>query len=263
MQIAIEHGKVHNMNTVTLGILGGLGPMSGIYFCEMLTAHTRAGADQEHIDFLLSSKATTPDRTDYILGRSPSNPAVAMTAEVNKLISAGADLIAIPCNTAHYFYDTVAAASSVPIINIIDQTVEFCKSLGISRVGVLATEGTVSSGAYENALRQAGMEYLTCQTEDQTVISHIIYDQIKKGLPPDTEAFRLVAERLRQRGAQALILGCTELSLLKRECLKDSDYIDSLEVLACAAIRLCGKEPIGFDPALMNFQPMKGIYPCC
>ncbi len=251
------------MNAVTLGILGGLGPMSGIYFCEMLTAHTRVSADQEHIDFLLSSKATTPDRTDYILGRSESDPTPVMRAEVDKLVAAGADLIAIPCNTAHYFYDAVAASSSVPIINIIDQTVEFCRQNRLSRVAVLATEGTVASGAYGNALRDAGLTYLTCSPEDQETVSRIIYGQIKKGLPPDAEAFCQVAERLRQRGAQALILGCTELSLLKKILPPQDDYIDSLEVLACAAIRLCGKEPIGFDSALMNFQSTKGIHPCC
>lgn len=247
------------MNAVTLGILGGLGPMSGIRFCEMLTAHTRVSADQEHIDFLLSSKATTPDRTDYILGRSSSDPTPIMRAEVDKLVAAGASLIAIPCNTAHYFYNAVAAESAVPIINIIDQTVEFCRQNGLSRVGVLATEGTVASGAYEAVLRREGLTYLTCSPEEQTTVSRIIYDQIKKGLPPDTEEFCRVANRLRQRGAQALILGCTELSLLKKELDPSGDYIDSLEVLACAAIRLCGKEPIGFSPALMNFLPMKGI----
>ena len=251
------------MNTVTLGILGGLGPMSGIYFCEMLTAHTRAATDQEHIDFLLSSKATTPDRTDYILGRSASNPASAMTTEVDKLIRAGANLIAIPCNTAHYFYDTIVQRSSVPVINIIDQTVEFCRRQGLRRIGVLATEGTVASGAYETALLGAGLDYLTCPPEDQAVVSHIIYDQIKKGISPDLDAFRQVADRLRARGAQTIILGCTELSLLKKEGNLSVGYIDSLEVLACAAIRLCGKEPIDFDPILMNFHPTKGTFPCC
>ena len=247
------------MNAVTLGILGGLGPMSGIRFCEMLTAHTRVSADQEHIDFLLSSKATTPDRTDYILGRSECNPAPIMRAEVDKLVAAGADLIAIPCNTAHYFYDAIAASCPVPIINIIDQTVEFCRQNQIRRVGVLATEGTVSSGAYESVLRRAGLEYLTCTPEEQQAVSHIIYSQIKQGLPPDTKAFRQISEALRLRGAEALILGCTELSLLKEMLGADGSYIDSLEVLACAAIRLCGKEPIGFAPSLMNFQPRKEL----
>ena len=249
------------MNTLTLGILGGLGPMSGIRFCELITAHTRADRDQEHLNLLLSSRATTPDRTDFILGRSAENPVPVMIEEVNKLIGAGADLIAIPCNTAHHFYDEIAAAASVPVINIIDRTAEFCRFRGLTRVGVLATEGTAASGAYKAVLEQEGMEYMTCSAEDQAIISHVIYEKIKKGLPPDITAFEQVADRLRKAGAEAVILGCTELSLLKHYN-PSSDYIDSLEVLACAAIRLCGKEPTGFDPMLMKFYPRKGKSPC-
>ena len=251
------------MNTYTLGVLGGLGPMSGIYFCEMLTAHTRADCDQQHLNFLLSSRATTPDRTDYILGRSADDPVPSMIAEVRKLVAAGADLIAIPCNTAHYFYESIAAASSVPVINIIDRTVEYCRFRGFSRIGVLATEGTVASGAYEDVIRNAGMDYATAAPEDLAVISHIIYGQIKKGLPPDIRAFRRIGDRLLANGCDAVILGCTELSLLKRTFALGPQWIDSLEVLACSAIRLCDKEPIGFDEALMKFLPMKGKNPCC
>ena len=244
------------MNT-TLGILGGLGPMSGVYFCELLTEHTRAECDRQHLDFLLSSRATTPDRTDFILGRSEADPAPVMIEEVRRLIAAGADRIAIPCNTAHYFYEQIAKVSTVPVINIIRETVDFCVQNHIQTVGVLATEGTVFSGAYEEECRRAGVRYLTCSCEEQEVISRIIYDQIKKGQAPDLDAFRAVADALRKRGAEAIILGCTELSLLKKKVGNESDWIDSLEVLACAAIRLCGKEPVGFDRRLMNFYPRK------
>ena len=245
------------MNTTTLGILGGLGPMSGVYFCELLTEHTRADCDRQHLDFLLSSRATTPDRTDFILGRSSDDPAPVMIEEVRRLIAAGADRIVIPCNTAHYFYERIAKVSTVPVINIIRETVDFCVQNHIQTVGVLATEGTVFSGAYEEECRRAGVRYLTCSAEEQTVISRIIYDEIKKGQAPDLVAFRAVADALLRRGAEAVILGCTELSLLKKDVGDAPYWIDSLEVLACAAIRLCGKEPVGFDERLMKFTPRK------
>lgn len=245
------------MNTVTLGILGGLGPMSGVYFCELLTEHTQADCDRQHLDFLLSSRATTPDRTDFILGRSDADPTPVMIEEVQKLIAAGADRIAIPCNTAHYFYERIAQASTVPVINIIRETVDFCAQNQIKTVGVLATEGTVFSGAYEEECRRAGLGYLTCSPEEQRVISDLIYHQIKKGQAPDTNAFRAVVDALLRRGAEAIILGCTELSLLKKRAGNEPNWIDSLEVLACAAIRLCGKEPMGFDERLMKFYPRK------
>lgn len=251
------------MNTLTLGVLGGLGPMSGVYFCELLTEHTKADCDQQHLNFLLSSYAQTPDRTDFILGRSADNPLPDMLAALRRLEGAGAELIAIPCNTAHYFYESIADAATVPVINIIDQTVAFCQSCGYRRVGVLATEGTVASGAYESVLLRAGLTYVVPSSEDQATVSRIIYGQIKKGLSPDREAFERVVAHLLADGCDTVILGCTELSLLKRSFGLGTACTDSLEVLACAAIRLCGKIPTGFDEALMKFLPTKGQKSCC
>ena len=247
------------MNTKTnktLGVLGGLGPMSSVYFYELLTEHTKAECDQEHLNILLSSRADTPDRTAYIMGASPDNPIHTMRGEVSKLIGAGADIIAIPCNTAHYFYEAISEMSSVPVINIIRQTAIFCKRNGIKKVGVLATEGTVSSSAYSSVFELAEIECVTPDNGSQKIISDIIYSQIKKGKAPDMQSFFGVADELRDKGCQRIILGCTELSLLKRSGALDSDiYIDSLEVLAYSAIKLCGKEPIGFDEMLMSFRP--------
>ncbi len=243
------------MNTLTLGILGGLGPMSGIYFCELLTAHTKADCDREHLNFLLSSRADTPDRTDFILGISQSDPTDTMVSEVRRLADAGADIIAIPCNTAHYFYERIAEASSIPIINIIEQTAAFCHKRGLKKVAVLSTEGTAKSGAYRSVLDSIGIELIPCTDKEQAIISDIIYNNIKKGITPHADELLPVLSALRERGAEAVILGCTELSLLKRAYELGAEVIDSLEVLALCAIRLCGKEPCGFDEALMNFYP--------
>jgi aspartate racemase len=86
-----------------LGILGGLGPMATVYFYEMLTRHTQAARDQDHIDVIINSRATTPDRTSYILGQSAENPFDIMAADAARLVTFGADVIAIPCNTATIF----------------------------------------------------------------------------------------------------------------------------------------------------------------
>lgn len=243
------------MKSSTLGILGGLGPASGVYFARMLVEHTRAERDQEHIDFLLSSRATTPDRTDFILGRCEDDPVPVMAEEVARLIRAGADLIAIPCNTAHHFYDRIAERSSIPVLNIIDQTVAYCRHLGAKKIGVLATEGTISSGAYEKVCRASGIAYTTCTEEEQAFVSRLIYEQIKAGQSPDTEGLYAIVLRLLSDGCDAVILGCTELSLLKSALPKNPALIDSLEVLALSAIRLCGKTPKDFDPPLLNFYP--------
>ncbi len=247
--------------------------MSSVYFYEMLTAHTKASKDQQHLNIIISSRADTPDRTDYILGRSEESPLPVMIEEAQKLTRAGADIIAIPCNTAHCFYEGICDKVDTPILSIIRMTVEFCRSLGLRKVGLLATEGTVASRAYENALREVGIDCIVPKEKDQNTVSDIIYGQIKKGLAPNIDSFLEVVDTLRHEGCERMILGCTELSLLKRNHLPGNDFIDSLEVLALSAIRLCGKEPKNFDAELMSFSVpynntfdhriVKGNKPCC
>ena len=240
-------------DTVILGILGGLGPMSGIYFCETLTAHTKASADAEHVNFLLSSRADTPDRSSFILGRSQRDPSPVMAEEAKRLQSAGADILAIPCNTAHYFYDGIQAAVDIPVINIIKETARFCKETGAKKVGVLATEGTLASGAYYDVFSKMGIDTEPLTQREQEIITRIIFEQIKSGKEPDMDSFKEVYDSLLSRGCERIILGCTELSLIKKKYPLPHEFIDSLELLALEAIRRCGKEPVGFDEPIMNF----------
>ena len=243
------------MESKTLGVLGGLGPMSSAYFYEMLTAHTKAERDSDHLNILISSRADTPDRTDFILGLSDKNPLPVMNSEVKKLIGAGADIIAIPCNTAHYFYEGISAVADVPVINIIRQTALFCFRSGFKRVGLLATEGTVRSGAYGEIFSKAQIECITPDDEDMKAVTDIIYGKIKKGIMPEKQELSRISDKLFALGCERVILGCTELSLLKREFALGDEFLDSLEVLAYSAIKLCNKEPTGFSPELMNFKP--------
>ena len=240
-------------NQRLLGILGGLGPMASIYFCEMLISHTAAQKDSDHLNFLLSSRADTPDRSSFILGLSNDDPTPAMTAEAARLESAGADIIAIPCNTAHYFYDAICDAVSLPILNIITETARFCKSSGAKKIGVLATEGTAASGAYEKFLDGYSIDVIPLSRDEQNTVSNIIFGQIKKGLAPDVNALLSVVTALRERGAELIVLGCTELSLIKKQFPLPEYIIDSLELLALSAISALGKTPTGFDSSLMSF----------
>ena len=98
-----------------LGILGGLGPYASAYFYELITTHTKAERDQDHINIILSSRASTPDRTDFILGNSDDSPLPWMIRDAKALEQFGATAIVIPCNTAHYFIHEVRRAVSVPV----------------------------------------------------------------------------------------------------------------------------------------------------
>lgn len=248
----------NTQNHEILGILGGLGPMAGVYFCEMLISHTKAYGDSDHINFLLSSRADTPDRSSFILGQSGDDPLPVMIEEARRLERGGAGLIAIPCNTAHFFYESICRAVNVPVLNIIKETAVFCKNCGVSRIGVLATEGTVASGAYRKFLDGYGIDMIPLTRDEQNAVNKIIFEQIKRGVSPDVDAFLSVAEGLRRRGSQLIVLGCTELSLIKKQNALPEDVVDSLELLALSAITEMGKEPFGFDPNLMKFYGIAG-----
>ena len=242
------------MNRPILGVLGGLGPAASVYFYDLITSHTAANKDSDHIDLVLASAASTPDRTDFIVGDG-EDPLPSMIETAKRLAAFGADFIALPCNTAHYFYEKLTAATERPVINIIRETVDYLRSQGITRMGLLATDGTVTSGAYEKVCFDAGIECITPDESARKKIMSIIYDDIKAGKSPDMEAFHGVSASLLSHGAQKIVLGCTELSLIKRdEHLPDSVYVDSLEVLACRCITLCGKKPIGFCRSLITFE---------
>ena len=235
-----------------LGILGGLGPMSTVYFYELLTSHTRASTDADHIDLLISSRASTPDRTAFLLGRSQSDPFPVMLEEMNRLIAAGAELLVIPCNTAHTFYEKLQAQSEIPILNIIEETVLHLKRGGIRTFGLLATEGTVKANAYPHFCTDSGMRCLLPTKEEQNVITSIIYDDVKQNRPVDMTRFLSVANAMRERGCERLVLGCTELSLLKKNGLSDAVYLDSLEVLAYRTILACQRIPCGFSEEFLS-----------
>ena len=241
-----------------LGILGGLGPMSSAYLYKMITQHTKADCDQDHINIILNSRASTPDRTDYILGRKEESPLPFMIEDAKRLEVYGAEGIIIACNTAHYFLDEVRESVSVPVPSIIYETVDFLKKSGFGKVGILATSGTVESGSYQDKCRALGVDYALPSESSQKLLMMLIYDCVKCGKKASFDDFKTISDEMRSAGCDALILGCTELSVLADDlslkACDDIPYIaDSLEVLACFSIAFCGKESTGFDPLLQKW----------
>lgn len=228
----------------TLGVIGGLGPMAMVYFLQLVTEYTNVKRDQEHIPIVLMSIPDTPDRTEYILKKSEENPLPRLVDAGLKLKAMGAQYIAIPCVTAHYFYKELKEQIGIPVVSLpCELSAEF-KANGVERVGILATSGTVRSGFVQDKLNSNGIQTILPTESEQEIIMKVIYEQIKAGIAPDLDAFTFVGENLKKRGAQKLLLGCTELSLIKRD-FKDrlgDDYVDVLEVLATAAVRHCTKE---------------------
>ena len=227
-----------------LGILGGLGPLSSAYFYELVTKHTKASRDQDHIDMIISSRATTPDRTAFILGRSPEDPLPYMIEDAKRLEAYGADAIVIPCNTAHYFIGEVREAVNVPVPSIISETCEHVKRAGFKKAAILATEGTVSSRSYQNEFESIGLNWAVPDADGQAILMDIIYGDVKRGVIPGREKLDAVIDPLKREGCDCAVLACTELSLLTSRLGGDSFFVDSLEVLAECAVRMFDKEYI-------------------
>ena len=141
---------------------------------------------------------------------------------------------------------TCAKQERTHILNIIDETCAHLARTNIKTFGLLATEGTVRSGAYERFCTPYHLTCITPTKDEQAIISNIIYGQIKQNKPVDMDAFMRVANALCARGCERLVLGCTELSLLKKQGLSDELFVDSLDVLAYKTILACGKTPVGF-----------------
>lgn len=224
-----------------LGVIGGLGPMATAYFMELVTDMTDAATDQEHLEMLIYSAPSIPDRTRYILDNTSENPLPEMLKIGNCLVRQGAERIAIPCVTAHYFFEELTSGIPVPVINGVRETALHLKDQGITKVGIMATDGTVRSRVFHRELEKCGIEAVVPTQDRQADVMHLIFHDIKAGLPVDMEKFAGVAEELRSNGAQAIILGCTELSLIKRDHPIGPGFLDAMEILAQQAILQCGK----------------------
>ena len=233
------------MSKKRVGVLGGLGPLATVYFMDMVVKLTEAEKDQDHIPMLVMNDASIPDRTAFILGRSPESPLPQMLENAAMLEKAGVDFLVIPCNTAHFFYDAVTEAVQIPVINIMEEAVAAAGRAipGLRAIGVLATDGTVQTGVYERFAKEAGLELVVPEKEEQEAVMHIIYDEVKAGRPADWKTLVRIGESLRTRGAEAVILGCTELSVVSRDQELTKIYpwmVDSLEALAEKCIVTAG-----------------------
>lgn len=226
----------------TLGVIGGLGPMATAYLMELVTKMTKSGCDQEHLPMIVYSYPQIPDRTAYILKKNPNSPVPELVRLAKQLQQQNVTAIAIPCITAHYFWQEVSQQVQTPVLNALVGTAQHLRENGVRKVGIMATDGTIATGLLQLTLENAGMEVLLPDAENQQGVMDLIYRDIKANRPPDMELFRKISSDLHSSGAEVIILGCTELSLIKKDYDIGPGFIDALEVLARLAVLACGKE---------------------
>ncbi len=228
-----------------LGVLGGMGPLATADFLAKLALATPARTDQEHIPVLVYGNCTTPDRTAAALARGKS-PVPYLLDGAAFLAGQGVDAIAIPCNSAHCWYEQVALHVDRPVLHIVDACVEFLQQHNPSaqRVGVLSTEGTARMAIYPQRLAARGMEALV---PDAAEFAEWVSPGIARVKAGDVvgagHLLEQAARRLFERGAEAVILGCTEIPLGLREQTErwPGRYIDSSAALAQAAVAFMGE----------------------
>ncbi|MBQ0125312.1 MAG: aspartate/glutamate racemase family protein [Clostridiales bacterium] len=231
----------------TLGIIGGMGTFAGECFLNLVMRHTKAETDNDRIDVIMTSFPSAADRSDFILGKSTSSPLESIKRSIEILSYGGAQVIAMPCNTATYFLDEIKKYSQIPILNIVELTVSAAYRLGAKKVGILATSGTVYSGIYQKECAKYGIEAIFPENDEQSAVVNDIYLCLKSRGNSNGTAIH-AAQNLIYRGCDQVIFGCTELSLVDVSNCKIKDkIIDSSTALAKAAIEACGKVAVGFD----------------
>ena len=223
-----------------LGVIGGLGPMATAFFMQMVIEMTEAHTDQEHIEMLIHNCPSIPDRTSYILGNIDDDPGKPMAEIGKQLVANGAEVIAIPCITASYFLPELYSEIRVPIINIIKETTQYLTGIGIQCVGLMATNGTIQSNLFQDALCKAGLDVILPKQKSQEDIMHLIYNNIKASKQIEMDRFERASAELKERGAQVIVLGCTELSLIRRDMPIGEGYLDAMQVLAKCSVEQCG-----------------------
>ena len=223
-----------------LGIIGGLGPMATAYFFQLIIEMTDAGKDQEHIEILIHNRPQIPDRTNYILGNSDENPLPELIEVGKGLVKQGAELVAMPCVTAHFFQQTLEEEIRIPVLNAITETAQYLKMENIHTVGIMATDGTIESKLFQTILEENEIGCVLPERKMQEDVMHLIYQNVKAGKAMEMERFERVSQELFDKGAEVVLLGCTELSMAKKDHGIGKGFLDVLEVLARKAVLTCG-----------------------
>ena len=229
------------MNSVKLGVIGGMGPEATVDFYHRIIKHTVASRDQEHIDMIILNHASIIDRTYAIKNGLEQELLNNLKQDIKILENASVNHIAITCNTCHTILDKIQSLTSIPIINMVEETVQYIAQhkSNYKKIGLMATDGTILSGMYQKWFDTYGLSLHAPQKDVQSQIMDIIYQDIKTRGIYDKEKFQKVLTYFLQSGCDHVILGCTELSGFKQPF--NAYSIDPMDYLVKACIEKSGK----------------------
>lgn len=219
-----------------LGVIGGMGPLATVKFYDKVVLNTDAHNDNEHIDLVVLNHSTMPDRTRCIIEKKDLEFLNVIKKDLEILDNIGVDVVAIPCNTSHYFYDEFSKYTNLKIINMIEETILEIKRRGVKQVAVFGTIGTLNSKVYDKYAQKYGIEVKELSTDDKNSVMDIIYN-IKETNNLENKEFIEILNKYCDKDTIGII-ACTELSLL--DICKSINTIDALDVLVNKSIELSG-----------------------
>ena len=222
-----------------VGIIGGMGPMATADLYKKIIENTDASTDQEHLHILIDSDTDIPDRTACILEGSEA-PLEYLSESAGRLVASGADLLIMPCNTAHHFYEKLQASAGVPVLNMPELSAKYCAEKGYDCVGILATEGALSAGVCDPYFKAQGIRLVLPSRQGIKKLMHLIYGEVKAGKPCHPELLSRELLNMALEGAEAFLLACTELPLVFEGQNGPLPFIDPTLILARAAISEAG-----------------------
>lgn len=233
---------------LTVGILGGMGPMATADLFEKIIKSTPANTDQEHLKVIIYNNPQIPSRIDAIINGTES-PLKELISSAQLLEKAGADILVMACNTAHFWYQDIQKAVNVKLINMIENTADYVKVHRLDeneKQMLFATAATVKTQMYQNAFSAKGMAVLTPSIEEQKIVSLAI-DEAKAGRIEDNSNIKLLSEiilKYQRMGVCSFIAGCTEIPLLFPYTSGNYQPIDPTKILAQTVVEQAMKETI-------------------
>lgn len=221
------------MSEKTVGIIGGMGPDATVELMRRVIASTPAKDDADHIHMIVDNNPKVPSRIKALIEGTGENPGPCIADMAKRLANAGADFLVIPCNTAHYYYPYASEAVTVPVVNLIDLTVStiLADLDKPRRIGMLASPALRLVGVFDQAFRGHAIEVIYPHSEDRLLG---IIKAVKAGRAgaSDEAALNTVAEELRTKAVDCLVIACTELSVIAA-CLRSNlPVFDTLTILS-------------------------------
>ncbi len=222
-----------------IGILGGMGPEATIDLFYKIIKSTPAEKDQDHLRIIIDNNPKIPDRTAAILGKG-KDPLPALQETARNLEKAGADFIIIPCNTAHYFLSSIQKSVRIPVLNMIEEAAKETQQRipQIKKVGLLASIGVYKTEIYHQQFKKFNIEVIYPEEKDKKEVMKAIY-AVKAGNLSEGIKRNIIknAQKLIDKGAEAIIAGCTEIPLILKEGDVAVPLIDPTQVLAKVAVQ--------------------------